>query len=168
MVFQVVVPRQLRDLEVGMHRLQFVYQEPKAFEACNDAHFLDTIKTPAGVAFVAGVELTLLDCVRYMHRAGGVSSAAQLVKELGSRADARKLAKAASHYEGAVARRLGYLLEQGGHTKPARALHVYADSAKHFAPLGPGVKPVVAALSEPSSRELTWKLELNEVVEVDA
>jgi predicted transcriptional regulator of viral defense system len=168
MVFQVIVPRQLRDITVGMHRLQFVYQEPKAFEACNDAHFLDTIKTPAGFAVVAGVELTLLDCVRYMHRAGGVNSVAQLVKDLGSKADARKLAKAASHYEGAVVRRLGYLLEQGGHTKPARALHVYADSAKHFAPLGPGVKPLVAALTEPSSRELTWKLELNEVVEVDA
>lgn len=30
MVFQ-VVPKQLRDFEIGRHRLQFVYQTPKAF-----------------------------------------------------------------------------------------------------------------------------------------
>jgi predicted transcriptional regulator of viral defense system len=167
MVFQVVVPKQVRDLEVGVHRLQFAYQEPGAFEACNDAAFLDAIETPAGFATVAGVELTLLDCARYMHRAGGVNSVAQIAKDLGGKADARKLGKAASHFEGAVVRRLGYLLEQSGHAKPARALRVYADLAKNFAPLDPRVKPLVTALAEPSRREPTWKLDLNEVVEVD-
>jgi predicted transcriptional regulator of viral defense system len=168
MVFQVVVPKQLRDIEVGVHRLQFIYQEAKAFDGCNDTAFLAAIKTPAGLAVAAGVELTLLDCVRYIHRAGGVSSVAQVVKDLGGKADARKLAKAAANYEGAVVRRLGYLLEQTGHARPARALRVYAESAKHFAPLDPGFKPIVAAFAKPSPREPTWKLELNEVVEVDA
>jgi len=65
-------------------------------------------------------------------------------------------------------RRLGYLLEQAGHAKQARALRVYVDSAKHFAPLDPGVKPIVAALAEVPERDPFWKLLINEVIEVDA
>ena len=117
---------------------------------------------------MAGVELTLLDCVRYMHRAGGLGSVAQIAKDLGAHADARRLARAAAHYEGAAVRRLGYLLEQAGHTKQAKALRVYAETARHFAPLDPSVKPIVAALAEVPERDSTWKLLINEVVEVDA
>ena len=168
MIFQVVAPRQLRDLTLGAHRLQFIYQEPEAFAACNEPALVEAIKTPAGFAVVAGVELTLLDCVRYMHRAGGLGSVAQIAKDLGARADARKLAKLAAHYEGSAVRRLGYLLEHAGHTKQGRALHVYADSARHFAPLDPGVKPIVAALADVPERDSTWKLLINEVVEVNA
>jgi hypothetical protein len=60
-------------------------------------------------------------------------------------------------------RRLGYLLEHAGHNKPARALLVYADRARHFAPLGLGVKPIIAALSDDSSLDSSWKLLINEV-----
>jgi predicted transcriptional regulator of viral defense system len=168
MILQVVAPRQLRDLTLGAHRLQFIYQEPEAFVACNEAEFIEAIKTPAGFAVVAGVELTLLDCVRYMHRAGGLGSVAQIAKDLGAGADRRKLAKAAAHYEGAAVRRLGYLLEQAGHVKQSRALHVYADSARHFAPLDPSVKPIVAVLADVAERDSSWKLLINEIVEVDA
>lgn len=168
MIFQVVAPRQLRDLTLGAHRLQFIYQEPEAFAACNEPALVEALKTPAGFAVVAGVELTLLDCVRYMHRAGGLGSVAQIAKDLGARADPRKLAKVAAQYEGAAVRRLGYLLEQAGHIKQARALHGYADSARHFAPLDPSVKPIVAALADVPERDSSWKLLLNEIVEVDA
>lgn len=168
MIFQVVAPRQLRDLKLGAHRLQFIYQEPDAFAACNEPAFIEAIKTPAGFAVVAGIELTLLDCARYMHRAGGLGSVAQIAKDLGARADPRNLATAAAHYEGAAVRRLGYLLEHAGHHKPARALRVYADSARHFAPLDPSVKPIVAALADVAERDTSWKLLLNETVEVDA
>jgi predicted transcriptional regulator of viral defense system len=168
MIFQVVAPRQLRDLTLGAHRLQFIYQEPEAFAACNEAPLVDAIKTPAGFAVVAGVELTLLDCVRYMHRAGGLGSVAQIAKDLGAHADAGRLARAAAQYEGATVRRLGYLLEQAGYTKQAKPLRVYAEAARHFAPLDPSVKPIVAALAEVPERDATWKLLINEVVEVDA
>jgi predicted transcriptional regulator of viral defense system len=168
MIFQVVAPRQLRDLTLGAHRLQFIYQEPEAFAACNEASLVGTIKTPAGFAVVAGVELTLLDCVRYMHRAGGLGSVAQIAKDLGAHADPRRLAKAAARYEGAAVRRLGYLLERAGYTKRSKALRVYAETARHFAPVDPNVKPIVAALAEVPERDSTWKLLINEVVEVDA
>lgn len=168
MVFQVIAPRQLRDLDVGMHRLQFIYQAPDAFDACNQTASLDAIKTPAGFAVVSGVELTLLDCARYLQRAGGINSVAQIAKDLGAKADSRKLAKVAAHYEGAAVRRLGYLLEHAGHGKQARALQAFAESAKHFAPLDPSVKALAPALAELLQREPKWKLELNETIEVDA
>jgi predicted transcriptional regulator of viral defense system len=168
MIFQVVAPRQLRELTLGAHRLQFIYQEPEAFAACNEPALVQAMKTPAGFAVVAGVELTLLDCVRYMHRAGGLGGVAQIAKDLGSHADARRLASAAAHYEGAAVRRLGCLLEQAGHTKQAKALRLYAETAKHFAPLDPSVKLIVAALADTAERNSTWKLLINVVVEVDA
>ncbi|MCC7288342.1 MAG: type IV toxin-antitoxin system AbiEi family antitoxin domain-containing protein [Burkholderiaceae bacterium] len=168
MIFQVVAPRQLRDLTLGAHRLQFIYQEAEAFAACNEPALLDAIKTPASFAAAAGVELTLLDCVRYMHRSGGLNSVAQIAKDLGGKADARKLAKVAIHYEGAAVRRLGYVLEQAGHDKAARALRSFAETARHFAQLDPNVKPLIPALAETARREPTWKLELNEAIEVDA
>ena len=168
MVFQVLVPRQLRDFNLGRHRLQFLYQGPEAFAQVNKPELVGQMKSDAGFAKVAGVELTLLDCVRYMHRAGGINSVAQIAKDLGPSADTRKLSKAATHYQGASVRRLGYLLEQAGHGKQAGALHSFAESAKHFAPLDPGVKPLVPALVVASQREPTWRLELNEMIEVDA
>ena len=168
MVFQVVAPRQLRDITLGAHRLQFVYQEPAAFAACNDATLLGQLKTPAGYAVVSGLELTLLDCVRYVHKAGGIGSVAQIAKDIGARANARKLATAAAHYEGAAVRRLGYLLEHAGHRKPALALRPYADDARHFVPLDPGAKPIVAALDEAPERDAAWKLLIEEPIEVDA
>jgi predicted transcriptional regulator of viral defense system len=93
---------------------------------------------------------------------------ARITNDLGAHADPRRLARAAARYEGAAVRRLGYLLEQAGHAKQARALRVYADSARHFAPLDPSVKPIVAALEELPERDSSWKLLINEVVEVDA
>jgi uncharacterized protein (DUF1778 family) len=55
-------------------------------------------------------------------------------------------------------------------TSAARAAHrvIYAETARHFAPLDPGVKPIVAPLAEVPERDATWKLLISEVVEVDA
>ena len=38
MVFQVIAPKQLRDFEIGRHRLQFLYQAPQAFSRVNLAY----------------------------------------------------------------------------------------------------------------------------------
>ena len=168
MVFQVVTPRQLRDLKVGCHRLQFMFQTERVFSAVNLPNYLDRIKTPAGYAQVAGVELTLLDCARYLHDAGGINGVAQVAKDIGHKADPRRLAKAALAYEGSVVRRLGYLLELAGHTKPADALVPQASAAKTFVPLDPAVKPLVPALAEEVEKIARWKLLLNESVEIDA
>ena len=137
MVFQVVVPRQLRDFEIGRHRLQFLYQSPKAFAQINQPDLLDQMKSDAGFAKVAGVELTLLDCARYFHKAAGFNGVAQIAKDIGAKANPRTLAKAAVSFENATVRRLGYLLDQAGHTRQANALEPFVKKAKTAVPLDP-------------------------------
>ena len=70
MTFQVIVPKQLRDFEIGRHRLQFVYQSPAAFAQVNQPDLLGSMKSDAGFANIAGIGLTLLDCARDFHKSG--------------------------------------------------------------------------------------------------
>ena len=167
MVFQVIVPRQLREFEIGRHRLQFVYQAPAAFAKTNVPDWLSQMKSEAGFAKVAGVELTLLDCARYFHKAAGVNGVAQIARDIGAKADPRKLAKAALAYENSAVRRLGYLLEHAGHARQAKALEPYARKAKSMKPLDPSIKPLTESLAGQYEKDAKWMLEINEPVEID-
>jgi predicted transcriptional regulator of viral defense system len=167
MVFQVVAPRQLPKIEIGRQRVEFVYQGAAAFAEVNRPEWLDQLKTEAGFAKVAGVELTLLDVCRYFHRAAGIGGAAQVVHDLGNQANPKILAEAAGHYENSAVRRLGYLLEKFGHLRQAKLLTPFADRAKSFKPLDPSVKPIVIELTEVEDKNLTWKLDINVAVEID-
>lgn len=167
MVFQVVAPRQLRDFEIGRHRLQFLYQSPEAFAQINQSVQLDQMKSDAGFAKVAGVELTLLDCARYFHKAAGINGVAQIAKDIGAKANPRALGKSAASYENSSVRRLGYLLEQAGHTRQAKALEHFVKKAKNAVPLDPSVKPLIASPAELHEKDAKWKLVINEPVETD-
>ena len=167
MVFQLVVPRQLRDFEIGRHRLQFLYQSPKAFAQINQSAQLDQMKSDAGFAKVAGVELTLLDCARYFHKAAGINGVAQIAKDIGAKANPHTLAKAAACYENSSVRRLGYLLEQAGHMRQANALKTFVKKAKTAVPLDPSVKPLIASLADLHETDAKWKVVINEPVEFD-
>ena len=167
MVFQVIVPKQLRPFELGRHRIQFVYQMPKVFAETNQPEWLEQLKSESGFAKVAGVELMLLDCARYFHKTGGINGVAQIVYELGEKANPKKLAKAAEYYENSAVRRLGYLFDHFGYARQAKALLPFARKAKSSKPLDPSVKPLtkgVATLAEYDSR---WMLTINETVEID-
>ena len=166
MVFQVVVPRQLRGFELGRHRLQFIYQMPEAFAQVNKPELLGQMKSDAGFAKVAGVELTLLDSVRYFHKAAGINGVAHIAKEIGAKANPRTLAKAAAAYENSAVRRLGYLLEWAGHGRQARALEPFVRKAKTMLSLNPAVKPIVAAPAQVHESNAKWKLTINETVEI--
>lgn len=168
MVFQVIAPRQLPKIELGRQRVEFLYQAPAGFAESNRPEWLAQLKTEAGFAKIAGVELTLLDICRYFHRAAGINGAAQAVHDLGKKADPRILAKAASAYENSAVRRLGYLLEQFGHNRQANALQIFAEKAKSFKDLDPAAKAIVAALSVSEEKNPKWKLVINVPVEIDA
>jgi predicted transcriptional regulator of viral defense system len=168
MVFQIVVPRQLREFDLGRHRLQFFYQTPKAFAQVNKPELVGKMKSDAGFAKVAGVELTLLDCVRYFHKATGINGVAQIAKDIGAKANPRTLAKAAATYENSAVRRLGYLLERVGHVRQAHALEPFVKQAKTALPLDPAVKPLVEVLALVRERNAKWKLLINETVEIPA
>jgi len=167
MVFQVIAPRQFRDFDIDRHRLQFVYQAPAAFAQVNQPGWLGQIKSETGFAKIAGVELTLLDVVRYFHKAAGISGVAQIVKDLGAKADPRKLAKAAARYENASVRRLGYLLDQTNHVHQANALEPFARQAKSMKLLDPCVKPLLESQAALHEKDVRWKLVINESVETD-
>lgn len=167
MVFQVISPHQLRDIELGRHRLQFLYQTPKAFKESNQDSWLDRLKSPTGYAKVAGVELTLLDCARYFHKAAGINGVAQVAKDIGAKANPRTLEKAAAAYESSCVRRLGYLLERVGHVRQAAALVPFAAKAKTALLLDPSAKPLLVSLAELHEKDPKWKLVINETVEVD-
>jgi predicted transcriptional regulator of viral defense system len=167
MVFQVIAPRQLPDIQIGRQRVEFLFQSPGAFAKANRPEWLAQLKTDAGFARVAGVELTLLDICRYFHQAGGINGAAQAAHDLGRKADARILARAASAYENSTVRRLGFLLERFGHSRQAKALRPIAEKAKSFKTLDPSVKPIVPELAEVSERNTDWKLLINVPVEIE-
>lgn len=168
MVFQVIAPRQLADIEIGRQRVDFLFQSPEAFAKANRPEWLDQVKTDAGFAKVAGVEVTLLDICRYFHQAAGINGAAQAVHDLGKKADARILAKAANAYENSAVRRLGYLFERFGHLRQSSALRPFAEKAKSFKPLDPSAKPIVPELAGDEERNTDWKLLINVQVEIDS
>jgi len=168
MVFQVIAPRQLPAIEIGRQRVEFLYQAPFAFAESNRPEWLAQLKTEAGFAKIAGVELTLLDMCRYFHRAAGINGAAQAVHDLGNKANPHILAEAAGAFENSAIRRLGYLLERFGHVRQASALEGVARKAKSFKDLDPAAKPIVAALSEMEEKNPKWKLVINVPVEIDA
>ena len=167
MVFQVVVSRQLPPICIGRQRVEFLFQAPAAFAKVNRPEWLDYLKTNAGFARVAGVELTLLDMCRYHPRAGGMNGVAQAVQDLGQKARRRILAAAAAGYENACVRRLGYLLERFGHGRQARALVPFARVAKSFKPLDPSSVPIFPESADMVERNSTWKLAINARVETD-
>ena len=167
MVFQLIVPRQMRGFEVGRQRLEFIYQSPATFREVNRPDWLDSIKSETGFAQVAGLELTLLDCARYFHKAGGINGLAQIAKDLGGQAKPSRLALIATHYENSSVRRLGYLLEHAGHAQQAEALRPFAKKAKTAVLLDPSVKPLVEGLSGLHEKAPDWRLIINESVEID-
>lgn len=168
MVFQLVVPTQLRDFEIGRHRLQFIYQSPEVFVLANKSEHLDELKSESGYAKLAGGEVTLLDCVRYFHKAGGISAVAQIVKDIGGKAEPRLLGRFRSVYENTSLRRLGYLLDLFGHRRQAEALESCLAKVKTVVPLDPSSKPLLPILAKEWPRDAKWKLLLNEPVEVDS
>jgi len=170
LVFQVIVPKQMRPIVAGRQRIQFIYQAPDAFARTNREVWLGQLKTDAGFAKVAGIELVILDAVRYFHQAAGLNGAAQIVHDLGGKADPRELAKAAASYENSTVRRLGYLLEHFGHRRQSTALRPFTRAAKSMKLLDPSVKRIAAleATAGGAGEAPSWKLILNAPVEIDA
>ena len=167
MVFQVVVPRQLPWIQLGRRRVDFIYQEKKGFELVNDGNWLKRMKGDAGFAKVAGVELTLFDCVKYVHRAGGLNNVAQIVKDLGAQASPTKLREIAKGYGPAVSCRLGYLLEWLGYGRQGAGLSDMANAMKSYKPLVIKRRNDIEIFPDEAARDERWKLLLNEVPEVE-
>jgi len=167
MLFQVVVPKQLQNIQIGRHKIQFVYQKPANFKISNQPNWLFPSKSLSGFAKAAGVELTLLDCARYYRKAGGINNLAQIAKDIGYKASPKKMARIANSYENSTVRRLGYLLNYVGHERQAKALLPFVKRAKSLKPLNPSVLPINGVFSAKYEENRTWMLFINEVIEID-
>lgn len=167
MVFQVIAPKQIPAIVIGRQHVQFVYQTAHTFTEVNRKQWVESLKTDAGYAQIAGIELTLLDCARYYHKASGINGLAQIVRDLGSKAVGHKLSELAKHYENSSVRRLGYLLQHFGHDRQARALMPFAAKAKSLKLLDPSVKSLAGLGAQLHETDSKWKLVINESVETD-
>jgi len=109
------------------------------------------MKSEAGFAKVAGVELTLLDCARYFHKSAGISGLAQIRQRHRSAGQRPQTRQAATVYENASVRRLGYLLDRLDTShKPVRSNP--SSSSKTSLPLDPSVKPLITSLAKKPTR----------------
>jgi len=151
---QIIAPKPMKDFAIGRYRIEFQPMAPNAFARTNRAPWLTGIRTKAGEAKVAGIELALFDCAKWFHKAGGISQAAQVARQLGSRADPRRLASIARACDNADVMRLGYLLELAGHEEQARALDAFAQDAR---------QKLLDPTSKIDTGELSgrWKITLN-------
>jgi hypothetical protein len=167
MVFQVIVPKQLRNIDAGHFRIQFIYQTPKVFAEVNREDWLMQMKSDTGYCKVSGVDLTLLDVTRYFQKSAGISGVAQIVHDLGMKANPKKLVQIATFYENTTVRRLGYLFDLFGYDHSAQALSSFVRKAKSFKVLNPSVKPLFKELEELHEQNLNWKLIINDLLEID-
>jgi predicted transcriptional regulator of viral defense system len=113
------------------------------------------MKSGSSIAKAAGIELTLLDCARWFHKAGGISAVAQVTRDLGAKALARRLAPIARDCESSAVRRLGYLLELAGHKPQAKALDRFAQEARTVRLLDP------TSSEAPGEMSGRWKIAVN-------
>jgi predicted transcriptional regulator of viral defense system len=159
---QLIVPKPLSDFAAGRRKLEFINQTHATFARTNRPEWLAELKTDTGTAKAAGIELTLLDCARWFHKAGGISAVAGITRELGAKALARRLAPLARDFESAAVRRLGYLLELAGHEPQARALDKFAREAKTVKLLDP------TSQEAPGEMSGRWKIAVNTPVKGDS
>lgn len=167
MVFQVVTPKQMREIKIGRHRVQFLFQESSIFSETNRAEFLSEIKSESGFAKGAGIELLLLDSARYFHRAGGFNGFAQIVHDIGMKAKPLKLARCANYFENSTVRRLGYLLDYFEYKRQAKSLTKFVQKARSYKLLDPSIKQLIDVAAQPEELNRAWMLVVNEQVEID-
>ncbi|MGE3453458.1 MAG: type IV toxin-antitoxin system AbiEi family antitoxin [Burkholderiales bacterium] len=138
---------------VGRYRVEFQPMPPNAFTRTNRTEWLAGMKTSAE-AKVAGIELALLDCAKWFHKAGGISQVAQIARQLGDKASPRRLAAIARACDNADVMRLGYLLELAGHEQQAKALDAFTQDAR---------QKLLDPTSKIDTGELSgrWKITLN-------
>jgi len=107
MVFQVITTKQMRPIEVGQLRIEFIYKKTI------QTHFYQPIKTATGYMNVSTPEMTAFDLVRYMRVAGHIHHVATVLCELVTELTPQQLALLVEQGNVPVidAQRLGYLLD---------------------------------------------------------
>jgi predicted transcriptional regulator of viral defense system len=107
MIFQVITAKQMRPIEVGQLRIEFIYKKTI------QTYFYKPIKTATGYMNVSTPEMTAFDLMRYMRVAGHIHHVATVLCELVAELKPQQLAYLVAQGDVAVidGQRLGYLLD---------------------------------------------------------
>ena len=156
MEFQVVTDKRLPNIRAGRSTIAFYYR--KELSSVMDG--LQDRKTETGRMRLSGIELTLLDLLRYSHAGGGLDYVATVAAELGGQLEPDKLAVLSITFERSVSQRLGYLLDRCGFYGQTAALH---QSLMRHAPLPwTELDPSQASdrdfRAEPAERNRRWRV----------
>ncbi|MBA7464943.1 hypothetical protein ES703_97303 [subsurface metagenome] len=165
MEFQVVTDKQLSKIKAGRSFIVFYFR--KTMSAVLDG--LESHKTDTGSMKISSAELTALDLLRYLHVVGGVDSVATILKDLGSRLDANKLAKLAVHFERTTIQRLGYLLDRLGHSTVSEPLRnaLLSKSPVPWVQLEPMDRKRPALAEPPLEKNERWRVAVHHYPEID-
>ena len=155
-VFQVIVDKRTRDVDIGRVRLRF-FERPGTVTAVAKLRR----NTRSGRMNVSTKEVTLLDLVAHASSVGGLSNVATIASELEG-LDPATLAAAAQHFPRAVVRRTGWLLDSFTSSSAA------ADALRELADVGTG-NPALLSPSSPArgGTDKNWNLRINTEVEPD-
>jgi predicted transcriptional regulator of viral defense system len=165
MEFQVVTDKQLSKIRAGRSFIVFYFRK-------NMAAVLEGIeshKTDTGSMKISSVELTALDLLRYPHAVGGIDSIATVLKDLGARLNAKKLATLAAHFERTTIQRLGYLLEHLGYTALTEALYnvLFAKAPVPWVQLEPLDRKQPKLDEPPLEKNERWRVAVHRYPEID-
>jgi predicted transcriptional regulator of viral defense system len=165
MEFQVVTDKQLSKIRAGRSFIVFYFRK-------NMAAVLEGIenhKTDTGSMKISSVELTALDLLRYLHVVGGIDSVATVLKDLGSRLDANKLAQLAVHFERTTIQRLGYLLDRLGYPALTEALRnvLFSKSPVPWIQLEPMGRKQLNLDEPPLEKNERWRVAVHRYPEID-
>jgi len=156
-IFQVVVPKQMPDLECGDVYINFLARRSVTSVPIQ---WLKGARYPLAVSTV---EATAFDLVGYMrHGAGGLDRVAGMVYELAEEMSPKLLVEAAQCSPITWAQRLGYLLEYAELEDKAALLKEYVRrSAKKYTKLVP-YNPADSAIQSED-----WKVILNQSIDME-
>jgi predicted transcriptional regulator of viral defense system len=165
MEFQVVTDKQLSRIRAGRSFIVFYFRK-------NMAAVLEGIeshKTDTGSMKISSVELTALDLLRYPHAVGGIDAFATVLKDLGARLNANKLATLAVHFERTTIQRLGYLLERLGYIALTEALRnvLFSKSPVPWVQLEPMDRKQPNLGEPPLEKNERWRVTVHRYPEID-
>lgn len=165
MEFQVVTDKQLSKIKAGRSFIVFYFR--KTMSDVLDG--LESHKTETGSMKISSAELTALDLLRYIHVVGGVDSVATILKDLGTRLNANKLASLAVHFERTTVQRLGYLLDHLEYPAAAEALHntLLSKSPVPWVQLEPMDRKRPAPTKPPLEKNERWRVAVHRHPEID-
>lgn len=139
-VFQIICDKRLPEVIIGNAKIQFYYSRMVSQLPLQERN------TPTGYLNVSTPEVTAFDLIKYMRQSGHINHVATVLTELGENIKARDLKKAALFYSPAYIQRLGYMLDELGHSdktsllnnfikkQPLRYVYLRSDGPKNTFP----------------------------------